>query len=202
MKIFGYKLEKEVKTQEENEKGLISHLFDKTTSLSNNIIEGVSEKAKSLKDFSKEEYNGALDFLSEKSFDIGNFSKDSFVSIKTKIGDTFENIEFKDNFFVLISKLDIPFVIQNLSQVKVNDQKAKHALKVVITLLQVIDKHKSKKLAIANSNLTNDSELSIEVVKLLKDINMKDVLEAVKPYIGMLPFPIGQILYLIIEIFI
>ena len=157
-----------------------------TSSTYDNIVESTSVA-----------YSTTIDFISEKSSNIYNTTAESFVEITHKAGEFYDQIEIKDNFYKVLSKVDLNSLIENLNNVEIKNEKAKNALKIVVSLLNIFDNYqKRNNLSLNTSEIIEEKqELSSEVSHFMKNIDFKEILREVRPYILYIPHPAAPIVY-------
>ena len=61
-------------------------------------------------------YSSTIDFISEKSSNIYNSTAESFVEITHKAGEFYNQIEIKDNFYRVLSKVNLNSLIEKFKQ--------------------------------------------------------------------------------------
>ena len=166
-------------------------------SLWNNIASYTSSTYDSIVESTSIAYNTTIDFISEKSSNIYNTTAESFVEITHKAGEFYDQIEIKDNFYRVLSKVDLNSLIENLNNVEIKNEKAKNALKIVVSLLNIFDNYqKRNNLSLNTSEIIEEKqELSSEVSHFIKNIDFKEILREVRPYILYIPHPAAPIVY-------
>lgn len=157
-----------------------------TSSTYDNIVESTSVA-----------YSTTIDFISEKSSNIYNITAESFVEITHKAGEFYDQIEIKDNFYRVLSKVDLNSLIENLNNVEIKNEKAKNALKIVVSLLNIFDNYQERNNLLLNTSeiIEEKQELSSEVSHFIKNIDFKEILREVRPYILYIPHPAAPIVY-------
>jgi hypothetical protein len=157
-----------------------------TSSTYDNIVESTSVA-----------YSTTIDFISEKSSNIYNITAESFVEITHKAGEFYDQIEIKDNFYRVLSKVDLNSLIENLNNVEIKNEKAKNALKIVVSLLNIFDNYQKRNNLLLNTSeiIEEKQELSSEVSHFIKNIDFKEILREVRPYILYIPHPAAPIVY-------
>ena len=173
---------KDIKDKE----NLWNNIASYTSSTYDNIVESTSVA-----------YSTTIDFISEKSSNIYNTTAESFVEITHKAGEFYDQIEIKDNFYRVLSKVDLNSLIENLNNVEIKNEKAKNALKIVVSLLNIFDNYqKRNNLSLNTSEIIEEKqELSSEVSHFIKNIDFKEILREVRPYILYIPHPAAPIVY-------
>ena len=166
-------------------------------SLWNNIASYTSSTYDNIVESTSVAYNTTIDFISEKSSNIYNSTAESFVEITHKAGEFYDQIEIKDNFYRVLSKVDLNSLIENLNNVEIKNEKAKNALKIVVSLLNIFDNYqKRNNLSLNTSEIIEEKqELSSEVSHFIKNIDFKEILREVRPYILYIPHPAAPIVY-------
>ena len=196
-------IEKELDTSISDNQGFFSNIFDYGKSITSNISESLTDNLNHITQKSTEIYDDSINFFSEKSLAISESTKENFVTIKTVVGKSYEQIEIKNNLYLALSKIDIPFVISNLKNVKTSNQKTRNSILAIIAFLNIFQNHKLKLLSTDNNqNLLEKKEIDNSVTNFLKDIDMKDVLTEVKPFLLLIPPPYGIGAYYVLELFI
>ena len=157
-----------------------------TSSTYDNIVESTSVA-----------YSTTIDFISEKSSNIYNITAESFVEITHKAGEFYDQIEIKDNFYRVLSKVDLNSLIENLNNVEIKNEKAKNALRIVVSLLNIFDNYQKRNNLSPNTSeiIEEKQELSSEVSNFMKNIDFKEILREVRPYILYIPHPAAPIVY-------
>ena len=170
----------------EDKESLWNNIASYTSSTYDNIVESTSVA-----------YSTTIDFISEKSSNIYNTTAESFVEITHKAGEFYDQIEIKDNFYRVLSKVDLNSLIENLNNVEIKNEKAKNALKIVVSLLNIFDNYqKRNNLSLNTSEIIEEKqELSSEVSHFIKNIDFKEILREVRPYILYIPHPAAPIVY-------
>ena len=166
-------------------------------SLWNNIASYTSSTYDNIVESTSVAYSTTIDFISEKSSNIYNTTAESFVEITHKAGEFYDQIEIKDNFYRVLSKVDLNSLIENLNNVEIKNEKAKNALKIVVSLLNIFDNYqKRNNLSLNTSEIIEEKqELSSEVSHFMKNIDFKEILREVRPYILYIPHPAAPIVY-------
>ncbi|WP_146162927.1 hypothetical protein [Capnocytophaga leadbetteri] len=166
-------------------------------SLWNNIASYTSSTYDNIVESTSVAYSTTIDFISEKSSNIYNTTAESFVEITHKAGEFYDQIEIKDNFYRVLSKVDLNSLIENLNNVEIKNEKAKNALKIVVSLLNIFDNYqKRNNLSLNTSEIIEEKqELSSEVSHFIKNIDFKEILREVRPYILYIPHPAAPIVY-------
>jgi len=91
-------------------------------SLWNNIASYTSSTYDSIVESTSIAYNTTIDFISEKSSNIYNSTAESFVEITHKAGEFYDQIEIKDNFYRVLSKVNLNSLIENLNNVEIKNE--------------------------------------------------------------------------------
>lgn len=196
-------IEKEVDDLVSDDKGFFSNMFDYGKSMTSNITDNLTENLNLLTQKSGEIYDDSINFFSEKSLAISESTKENFITIKTAVGKSYEQIEIKNNLYLALSKIDLPIVINHLKNIKTSNQKTRNSILAIIAFLNIFQNHKLKLLLIdTEQNLLEKKEIDNSVTNFLKDIDMKDVLIEVKPFLLLIPPPYGIGAYYILELFI
>ena len=166
-------------------------------SLWNNIASYTSSTYDNIVESTSVAYSTTIDFISEKSSNIYNTTAESFVEITHKAEEFYDQIEIKDNFYRVLSKVDLNSLIENLNNVEIKNEKAKNALKIVVSLLNIFDNYqKRNNLSLNTSEIIEEKqELSSEVSHFIKNIDFKEILREVRPYILYIPHPAAPIVY-------
>ena len=166
-------------------------------SLWNNIASYTSSTYDNIVESTSVAYSTTIDFISEKSSNIYNTTAESFVEITHKAGEFYDQIEIKDNFYRVLSKVDLNSLIESLNNVEIKNEKAKNALKIVVSLLNIFDNYqKRNNLSLNTSEIIEEKqELSSEVSHFIKNIDFKEILREVRPYILYIPHPAAPIVY-------
>ena len=122
---------------------------------------------------------------------------ESFVEITHKAGEFYDQIEIKDNFYKVLSKVNLNSLIENLNNVEIKNEKAKNALKIVVSLLNIFDNYQKRNNLLLNTSeiIEEKQELSSEVSHFIKNIDFKEILREVRPYILYIPHPAAPIVY-------
>ena len=89
-------------------------------------------------------YSSTIDFISEKSSNIYNSTAESFVEITRKAGEFYNQVEIKDNFYRVLSKVNLNSLIEKLNNVEIKNEKTKNALKIVVSLLDIFDNYQKE----------------------------------------------------------
>ena len=166
-------------------------------SLWNNIASYTSSTYDNIVESTSVAYSTTIDFISEKSSNIYNTTAESFVEITHKAGEFYDQIEIKDNFYRVLSKVDLNSLIENLNNVEIKNEKAKNALKIVVSLLNIFDNYQKRNNLSTNTSeiIEEKQELSSEVSHFIKNIDFKEILREVRPYILYIPHPAAPIVY-------
>ena len=166
-------------------------------SLWNNIASYTSSTYDNIVESTSIAYSTTIDFISEKSSNIYNITAESFVEITHKAGEFYDQIEIKDNFYRVLSKVDLNSLIENLNNVEIKNEKAKNALKIVVSLLNIFDNYQERNNLLLNTSeiIEEKQELSSEVSHFIKNIDFKEILREVRPYILYIPHPAAPIVY-------
>ena len=166
-------------------------------SLWNNIASYTSSTYDNIVESTSVAYSTTIDFISEKSSNIYNTTAESFVEITHKAGEFYDQIEIKDNFYRVLSKVDLNSLIENLNNVEIKNEKAKNALKIIVSLLNIFDNYqKRNNLSLNTSEIIEEKqELSSEISHFIKNIDFKEILREVRPYILYIPHPAAPIVY-------
>ena len=170
----------------EDKESLWNNIASYTSSTYDNIVESTSIA-----------YSATIDFISEKSSNIYNNTAESFVEITHKAGEFYDQIEIKDNFYKVLSKVNLNSLIENLNNVEIKNEKAKNALKIVVSLLNIFDNYQKRNNLLLNTSeiIEEKQELSSEVSHFIKNIDFKEILREVRPYILYIPHPAAPIVY-------
>lgn len=170
----------------EEKESLWNSIASYTSSTYDNIVESTSVA-----------YNTTIDFISEKSSNIYNITAENFVEITHKAGEFYDQIEIKDNFYKVLSKVNLNSLIENLNNVEIKNEKARNSLKIVVSLLNIFDNYqKRNNLSLNTSEIIEEKqELSSEVSHFMKNIDFKEILREVRPYILYIPHPAAPIVY-------
>ena len=166
-------------------------------SLWNNIASYTSSTYDNIVESTSIAYSTTIDFISEKSSNIYNTTTESFVEITHKAGEFYDQIEIKDNFYKVLSKVNLNSLIENLNNVEIKNEKARNSLKIVVSLLNIFDNYqKRNNLSLNTSEIIEEKqELSSEVSHFMKNIDFKEILREVRPYILYIPHPAAPIVY-------
>jgi len=166
-------------------------------SLWNNIASYTSSTYDNIVESTSIAYSTTIDFISEKSSNIYNTTTESFVEITHKAGEFYDQIEIKDNFYKVLSKVNLNSLIENLNNVEIKNEKAKNALKIVVSLLNIFDNYQKRNNLLLNTSeiIEEKQELSSEVSHFIKNIDFKEILREVRPYILYIPHPAAPIVY-------
>ncbi len=142
-------------------------------------------------------YSSTIDFISEKSSNIYNSTAESFVEITRKAGEFYNQVEIKDNFYRVLSKVNLNSLIEKLNNVEIKNEKTKNALKIVVSLLDIFDNYQKRNNLSTNTSeiIEEKQELSSEVSHFMKNIDFKEILREVRPYILYIPHPAAPIVY-------
>ena len=170
----------------EDKESLWNNIASYTSSTYDNIVESTSIA-----------YSTTIDFISEKSSNIYNNTAESFVEITHKAGEFYDQIEIKDNFYKVLSKVNLNSLIENLNNIEIKNEKAKNALKIVVSLLNIFDNYQKRNNLLLNTSeiIEEKQELSSEVSHFIKNIDFKEILREVRPYILYIPHPAAPIVY-------
>lgn len=170
----------------EDKESLWNNIPSYTSSTYDNIVESTSIA-----------YSTTIDFISEKSSNIYNNTAESFVEITHKAGEFYDQIEIKDNFYKVLSKVNLNSLIENLNNIEIKNEKAKNALKIVVSLLNIFDNYQKRNNLLLNTSeiIEEKQELSSEVSHFIKNIDFKEILREVRPYILYIPHPAAPIVY-------
>lgn len=170
----------------EEKESLWNSIASYTSSTYDNIVESTSVA-----------YNTTIDFISEKSSNIYNITAENFVEITHKAGEFYDQIEIKDNFYKVLSKVNLNSLIENLNNVEIKNEKARNSLKIVVSLLNIFDNYQKRNNLSTNTSeiIEEKQELSSEVSHFMKNIDFKEILREVRPYILYIPHPAAPIVY-------
>ena len=170
----------------EEKESLWNSIASYTSSTYDNIVESTSVA-----------YNTTIDFISEKSSNIYNITAENFVEITHKAGEFYDQIEIKDNFYKVLSKVNLNSLIENLNNVEIKNEKARNSLKIVVSLLNIFDNYQKRNNLSLNTSeiIEEEQELSSEVSHFMKNIDFKEILREVRPYILYIPHPAAPIVY-------
>ena len=170
----------------EDKESLWNNIASYTSSTYDNIVESTSIA-----------YSTTIDFISEKSSNIYNNTAESFVEITHKAGEFYDQIEIKDNFYKVLSKVNLNSLIESLNSIEIKNEKAKNALRIVVSLLNIFDNYqKRNNLSPNTSEIIEEKQgLSSEVSHFMKNIDFKEILREVRPYILYIPHPAAPIVY-------
>jgi len=185
-----------VKDEKKEENISCKDIKDKE-SLWNNIASYTSSTYDNIVESTSIAYSTTIDFISEKSSNIYNTTTESFVEITHKAGEFYDQIEIKDNFYKVLSKVNLNSLIENLNNVEIKNEKAKNALKIVVSLLNIFDNYQKRNNLLLNTSeiIEEKQELSSEVSHFIKNIDFKEILREVRPYILYIPHPAAPIVY-------
>lgn len=166
-------------------------------SLWNNIASYTSSTYDNIVESTSIAYSTTIDFISEKSSNIYNNTAESFVEITHKAGEFYDQIEIKDNFYKVLSKVNLNSLIESLNSIEIKNEKAKNALKIVVSLLNIFDNYQKRNNLLLNTSeiIEEKQELSSEVSHFIKNIDFKEILREVRPYILYIPHPAAPIVY-------
>ena len=170
----------------EDKESLWNNIASYTSSTYDNIVESTSIA-----------YSITIDFISEKSSNIYNNTAESFVEITHKAGEFYDQIEIKDNFYKVLSKVNLNSLIESLNSIEIKNEKAKNALRIVVSLLNIFDNYQKRNNLSPNTSeiVEEKQELSSEVSNFMKNIDFKEILREVRPYILYIPHPAAPIVY-------
>jgi len=170
----------------EDKESLWNNIASYTSSTYDNIVESTSIA-----------YSTTIDFISEKGSNIYNSTAESFVEITHKAGEFYDQIEIKDNFYKVLSKVNLNSLIESLNSIEIKNEKAKNALRIVVSLLNIFDNYQKKNNLSPNTSeiIEEKQELSSEVSNFMKNIDFKEILREVRPYILYIPHPAAPIVY-------
>ena len=170
----------------EDKESLWNNIASYTSSTYDNIVESTSIA-----------YSTTIDFISEKSSNIYNNTAESFVEITHKAGEFYDQIEIKDNFYKVLSKVNLNSLIESLNSIEIKNEKAKNALRIVVSLLNIFDNYQKRNNLSPNTSeiVEEKQELSSEVSNFMKNIDFKEILREVRPYILYIPHPAAPIVY-------
>jgi hypothetical protein len=170
----------------EGKESLWNNIASYTSSTYDNIVESTSIA-----------YSTTIDFISEKSSNIYNNTAESFVEITHKAGEFYDQIEIKDNFYKVLSKVNLNSLIESLNSIEIKNEKAKNALRIVVSLLNIFDNYQKRNNLSPNTSeiIEEKQELSSEVSNFMKNIDFKEILREVRPYILYIPHPAAPIVY-------
>lgn len=170
----------------EDKESLWNSIANYTSSTYDNIVESTSIA-----------YSTTIDFISEKSSNIYNSTAESFVEITHKAGEFYDQIEIKDSFYKVLSEVNLNSLIENLNNIEIKNEKAKNALKIVVSLLNIFDNYQKRNNLSHNTSeiIEEKQELSSEVSNFMKNIDFKEILREVRPYILYIPHPAAPIVY-------
>lgn len=170
----------------EDKESLWNNIASYTSSTYDNIVESTSIA-----------YSTTIDFISEKSSNIYNNTAESFVEITHKAGEFYDQIEIKDNFYKVLSKVNLNSLIESLNSIEIKNEKAKNALRIVVSLLNIFDNYQKRNNLSPNTSeiIEEKQELSSEVSNFMKNIDFKEILREVRPYILYIPHPAAPIVY-------
>jgi hypothetical protein len=175
-------------------------IYDSSLSIISESNISISETYNYFTDKSGEFYESSLSFLTETGTSLSESSKQKYITIKDKIDREYDQIEIKNNLFILLSKLDIPKIIKFLQNIKTNNTNSLNALKVTISFLKIFETYKLN-LIIENKN-NEILYINHTVSEFLSKVDFKEVLREVKPYFLLIPPPYGIAVFTILEIFV
>lgn len=165
----------------ENEISFFKNVYDSTSAWTSNLGENIIDTFNSAKEKTALSYDNSKNFILETSTSINDSTKQNFVVIRDKIGETYEQIEIKNNLYVLLDYIDLSLVAAALYKIPAPPP-AKIALIVVAQLLIIFAEHKKNK-----ENSKNDDTTEFEVSKLLKNVDMKNVISILEEYHKSIP---------------
>ena len=182
---------------EKKEENISGKAIEEKESLWNSIASYTSSTYDNIVESTSVAYNTTIDFISEKSSNIYNITAENFVEITHKAGEFYDQIEIKDNFYKVLSKVNLNSLIENLNNVEIKNEKARNSLKIVVSLLNIFDNYqKRNNLSLNTSEIIEEKqELSSEVSHFMKNIDFKEILREVRPYILYIPHPAAPIVY-------
>lgn len=182
---------------EKKEENILGKDIEDKESLWNSIASYTSSTYDNIVESTNIAYNTTIDFISEKSSNIYNSTAESFVEITHKAGELYDQIEIKDNFYRVLSKVNLNSLIENLNNVEIKNEKSKNALKIVVSLLSIFDSYqKRNNLSPNTSEIIEEKQgLNGEVSHFMKNIDFKEVLREVRPYILYIPHPAAPVVY-------
>ena len=182
---------------EKKEENILCKDVEDKESLWNNIASYTSSTYDNIVESTSIAYSTTIDFISEKSSNIYNSTAESFVEITHKAGEFYDQIEIKDNFYKVLSKVNLNSLIESLNSIEIKNEKAKNALRIVVSLLNIFDNYQKRNNLSPNTSeiIEEKQKLSSEVSNFMKNIDFKEILREVRPYILYIPHPAAPIVY-------
>lgn len=178
----------------ENEKSLLDHWTDKTTSL----IESVKDTAVNSWNFTTEQMNAAT--VATVSF--SSSTADSLVHFTKEVGKKYDELEITPKFHTLINTIDLVVLITLLEGFTTKQKKGSKefiALSVIIALLVLLENAKEgmkKEMGVLEVN----EELNHNMTSLLQSVTFKDMVETAEPILLLIPN--GNYILLILKLFV
>ena len=192
--------------EKENKEEMVKENTEPEVSLWDSITNYTSSTYNSIIQSTNETYNATVDFLSEKGTNIYNSTAETFVEIGHKTGELYDQIEIKEKFYSTLSEIDLNDLIQKLCALEIENKKAKNALNIVISFLHIFTKYqKTNTLSPEIVNLEGlpkeSQEVNKQVTSFMQNIDFKEVLREVRPYILYIPHPAAPVVYQLLSFF-
>ncbi|WP_454937348.1 hypothetical protein [Capnocytophaga leadbetteri] len=193
-------------TEKENKEKIDEKNIEVEVSFWDSITNYTSSTYNSIIQSTNETYNATVDFISEKGTNIYNSTAETFVEIGHKTGELYDQIEIKEKFYSTLSDIDLNDLVQKLSALEIENKKAKNALKIVISFLHIFTKYqKANALLPEAANLEGlpkeSQEVNKQVTSFMQNIDFKEVLREVRPYILYIPHPAAPVVYQLLSFF-
>lgn len=204
-KINGWKLRipSKIETEDnsENETTFFKSIYNSTSNLTTNFGESIVETFNSAKVKSGEAYDNSIILFSDTSSSVTDLTKQNFVIIKDRIGETYEQIEIKNNLYLLLDLISIPILIIGLKKLSlvVPIPQAKIGIIVLIGFLLIFEEHKSN---VKGNELTTkeiNDKTNLEVSKLLKNVDLRSIISTLQPFEKQIPY--SKQLFFIVKLF-
>lgn len=137
------------------------------------------------------------------SVELSQSISKSFTEFSTDVGKKYDDLEIKPKLLNLIYSVDLIKIITYLEVFKgkqKNGSKEKTGLAIIVSILYLLEKSKSRTENKEFEIVEIDSELNNDFETLLKSITLKDVIETVEPFL--LIIPNGNYILLILKLFV
>ena len=118
----------------------------------------------------------------------------------------YDQIEIKEKFYSALSDIDLNDLIQKLRALEIENKKAKNALNIVISFLHIFTKYQKTNTLLPEivnlEGLPKESqEVNKQVTSFMQNIDFKEVLREVRPYILYIPHPAAPVVYQLLSFF-
>lgn len=176
----------------DNETNFFGKIAQLTSNLSNKVGNNIAATYNSAKNITGDVYNASINTISDAASSISDTTKQTFVTVKDKVGDSIASIEIKSNLYKLIDLIDVQLIAGALYAIPAPPP-AKIGLVVVAQLLILIKENKKNKD-------NPDANKEEEIARLLKSVDLKAVIPILESYQKTIPF--GKQVVFIVKLFI